>query len=192
MGGRFRKTKLKNGSSEKTLDAVSPHSLKDRINNMICFDRWTAQTVCLHCVDHLGFCADLVVGDAWLKRYAGDSEGTNIVISRTERGEECLTRMKAFHLEIGSKQDVIESQSIDYALGAIGEGMKKVRKKGSSFSPNTKRAEKRAELLRHGFSLKEVLKIKVVRPLLQTEHFRMAKWVYILLEIRTVLHWIMK
>ena len=182
-GGRFRKTRLKNNSSEIMIEAVTSRHFRDLINNMICFDPFIIQTGCLHCVDHLGYCADLVVGDAWQKRYTSDSIGTNIIISRTERGEECISQMHSFHFEEGHQGEIIESQSTNYALGAIGEGMKHLKLKGQYFTPNPKRTDQSGEIIEYQFRLKDLIKIRVIRKLLRKERFRMAKWFYMALEI---------
>ena len=39
---------------------------------------------CDYCEDVFGYCADVVMGDAWLKRYVHDSNGTNIIITRNK------------------------------------------------------------------------------------------------------------
>ncbi|UCH43856.1 MAG: Coenzyme F420 hydrogenase/dehydrogenase, beta subunit C-terminal domain [Dehalococcoidales bacterium] len=37
--------------------------------------------------------ADISCGDAWLPEFAGDSEGTSIIVARTVRGEDILKRV---------------------------------------------------------------------------------------------------
>jgi len=187
QGGRFRKTKLKNDSQEILIETVHPRGLKDKINNMICFDHFTVQTACLYCVDHLCYCADLVVGDAWQQRYSKDQIGTNLIISRTELGEEILSKMDQFHFEKGKQDEIIESQSPKYALGAIGEGMRQVNLGMGYFFPNRKRTENLQDIVAYRFSIKDIMKIKMIKKWLLKERFRMAKYVYVFLEGRRLL-----
>jgi hypothetical protein len=37
---------------------------------------------------HLAYCADIDAGDAWLSEYDDDKTGSNIIITRTNNGEE--------------------------------------------------------------------------------------------------------
>lgn len=39
---------------------------------------------CDYCEDVFGYCADVVLGDAWLPQYVQDSKGTNIIITRNK------------------------------------------------------------------------------------------------------------
>lgn len=39
---------------------------------------------CDYCEDVFGYCADVVLGDAWLPRYVQDPKGTNIIITRNK------------------------------------------------------------------------------------------------------------
>jgi len=187
QGGRFRKTRLKNDSQTIGIEAIQPKGWKDRINNMICFDHSMVQTACLYCVDHLCYCADLVVGDAWQKRYNEDSIGTNIILSRTEVGEAMISKMDLFHFEKGHQEEIIESQSPNYALGAIGEGMKRVHRGMNQFSPNRRRTETLEDLVALRLSTKDLVKIRLIKKWLLKGRFRMAKYVYVLLEGRRLL-----
>jgi coenzyme F420 hydrogenase subunit beta len=187
VGGRFRKTRLINGSKTLLIDAVHPGSLKDKINNMIGFDQIMVQNACLFCVDHLCYCADLVVGDAWQRRYNEDQLGTNIIISRTELGEEIVSKMNLFHFEKGNQNEIIESQGPKYALGSIGEGMREANLGSGYFFPNRRRTENLQDIVVHRFSVKDVIKIKMIKKWLLKERFRMAKYVYVLLEGRILL-----
>jgi coenzyme F420 hydrogenase subunit beta len=187
VGGRFRKTRLTNGSKTILIDAVHTGSLKDKINNMIGFDQTMVQNACLYCVDHLCYCADLVVGDAWQRRYSKDQLGTNIIISRTELGEEIVSKMNLFHFEKGFKEEIVESQGEKYALGAIGEGIKRVKIKGHYFYPERKRTGQLQDIVTYPFHVKDMFKIKIVKPWLLRERFWMVKIIYLLFEWRTVL-----
>jgi len=186
-GGRYRKTRLRNGSREIVVEAIRPRNLRDKINNWLCFDQVLVQTGCLYCVDHLGYCADLVVGDAWQKRYEADSLGTNMIISRTDLGEKMIAELRAFHFEDGTLEEVIEAQSARYALGALGEGMGRVILKGHYYSPHRKRTDHPPDLVTHALGPKDLMKIRIVKRLLREEKFRLAKWLYILLEARGLL-----
>lgn len=187
VGGRFRKTRLKNDFDEILIEAVHPKGWRDKINNMICFDRYIVQTACLYCVDHLGYCADLVVGDAWQAKYNPDTIGTNMIISRTELGEEIISDLESFQFEKGDKEEIIESQSPNYALGAIGEGMKRINLKGHYFSPVRKRTDHQLDIVTYKFRIKDLVKVKIIKNFIRKERFRMAKWFYALLETRVLL-----
>ncbi len=55
--------------------------------------------------------ADLVVGDAWQKRYKDDNIGTNIIIiSRTKKAEEAIRLISNFSVEKGFINEIEESQ----------------------------------------------------------------------------------
>jgi coenzyme F420-reducing hydrogenase beta subunit len=120
QGGRFRKTRLKNDSQAIVIEAIHPRGMRNKINNMICFDHSIVQTACLYCVDHLCYCADLVVGDAWQQRYSEDRSGTNIVISRTELGEEMMSKLDLFQFEKGHPEEMLNLSQT--TLWVIGEG----------------------------------------------------------------------
>jgi coenzyme F420 hydrogenase subunit beta len=185
-GGRFWKNRLKNDLDEILIEAVHPKGLRDKINNMICFDRFIVQTACLYCVDHLGYCADLVVGDAWQAKYNSDTIGTNMIITRTELGEEIISVLEPFQFEKGYKEEIIESQTPNYALGAIGEGMKSINLKGHYFTPVRKRTDHQPDIVTYKFSIKDIIKIKIIKNFIRKERFRMAKCLYALLEARVL------
>ena len=52
------------------------------------------QERCFRCEDRTCRSADVSCGDAWMREFSSDALGTNIVVSRTERGERLLRDMK--------------------------------------------------------------------------------------------------
>jgi coenzyme F420 hydrogenase subunit beta len=60
-------------------------------NDMWVDNKWTTQFRCKICPDAIGMQADFVAADSWPDAIAnGESEGTNVVIARTEIGAEVL------------------------------------------------------------------------------------------------------
>lgn len=70
---------------------------------------------CLLCNDRFGASSDISVGDAWLERFSDDQKGTSLIISRSERADDLLLRMKKEKfLELGpvTGEELIASQKI--------------------------------------------------------------------------------
>ena len=181
--GRYRKTRLKGGSTDAVFDISNPRSPGEKISNMLFFDQFLPQLGCLYCVDHICYCADIVVGDAWQKKYSEDLEGTNIIICRTKKGKSILSEFKSFEFQNGHLSEIIESQGETYALGSIGEGMKSLKIKGNYFIPFRKRTGDPSVLKKYSFKLSDLVKIKFVKPLLRSKKFDLARFVYIVLYI---------
>lgn len=185
--GRYRKTRLKNKSGELLLEVYNQKRVRERINSMIFFDKFLPQLGCLYCVDHICYCADIVVGDAWLKKYSNDNIGTNIIICRTEKGEEIISQMDSFRFEKGYQEEIIEAQSPAYALGTIGEAMKRVRLKGHYFIPERRRTDNLSDIQIYRFKFKDLIKIKIIKSMLRVGKFNMARRVYLLLNLKELL-----
>jgi coenzyme F420 hydrogenase subunit beta len=188
--GRDLLIKMKNEHKKLEYDTFYPKTLTEVINNRMMFDNFTPQLGCLYCVDHLGYCADLVVGDAWLQKYTDDKIGTNIIISRTQNAENLIRQMTSFHFIEASYEDIIEAQGVHYALGAVGEGLKEV--KGHSFSPDKLRTKNSTDIMKYHFRLKDIIKMKVIKRLIQKNHFRLAKSIYMILEVKYILKYLFK
>jgi coenzyme F420-reducing hydrogenase beta subunit len=188
--GRYRKTKLKNSKSQELLfDVQNPHNIHEKLCNMMLFDPYLPQPACLYCVDHMCFCADIVVGDAWQKRYGNDDIGTNLIVSRTERGEEIISQMNSFQFETGYIHEIIEAQSPTYALATVGEGMKNIRLKKGSFIPERKRTENASEIQVYKLRWRDIIKIKMIKKLLRSEKFKTALFVYYLINIKMIINY---
>lgn len=177
--GRYRKTRITNEQRSLVFDVRSPKNVNEHINNMLMSDRFLVQTACLYCVDHIAYFADLVVGDAWQRRYSEDSIGTNLIISRTDVGEAIIDKMRGFNFDAGYLDEIIEAQSSCYALGSIGEAMKVMSHRG--FHPQHRRTENQKDILTHRLKLTDSIKIKIVKRLLRHEHFYLARALYIAL-----------
>ena len=70
---------------------------------------------CDFCEDVFGYCADVVLGDAWLPKYNKDPKGDNVVIVRNEEIQKILSNNTELHLDILNENDVIKSQSSSYS-----------------------------------------------------------------------------
>ncbi|MCK5062246.1 Coenzyme F420 hydrogenase/dehydrogenase, beta subunit C-terminal domain [Candidatus Parcubacteria bacterium] len=190
--GRYRKTRLKNKSSGLLFEVFNPKNFRERINNMIFFDQFLPQLGCLYCIDHICYCADIVVGDAWQKRYSDDDIGTNIIICRTEKGEDLISQMESFKFEKGYQEEIIEAQSPAYALGTIGEGMKRVKLKGHYFIPERRRTDNLSDIQRYRFKFKDLIKIKIIKNLLRSERFDAARSLYLFLNLKMVVRYFLR
>lgn len=118
--GRYRKTRINSRSKSFLYDIKKPKNINDYIDNQMLMDKSMTQKACLFCIDHLGACADLAVGDAWLKRYKNDNYGSNIIIVRNNQGKNLIDLMNQFYFEKAEKADILESQGARYAYGTVG------------------------------------------------------------------------
>jgi hypothetical protein len=91
-----------------------------------------------------------------------------------------IRHMTSFHFNDASHEDIIEAQGVHYALGAVGEGLKEV--KGHSFSPDKLRTKNSTDIMKYHFRLKDIIKMKVIKKLIQKNHFMLAKVIYVILE----------
>jgi len=175
--GRYRKTRISNVRNSVIFPARNPKNIIEQINNMIFFDPFLAQTACLYCVDHIGYCADLVVGDAWQQRYIHDTIGTNLIISRTEIGEDALKKVEGFNFEVGYREEIIEAQGNNYALGALGEAMR-TYSLDKYFVPIHKRTENQDDVITYRLNTKDTIKIRFIKKLLLRRHYQTARFLY--------------
>lgn len=184
--GRYRKTRLGTGDSSILFDTKRPQTLNEDIINRLTFDRLLVQENCLYCVDHIGYCADLVVGDAWLKRYSDDVSGTNLVIVRTDQGQDLIDRMNNFTFEQASINDIVESQHNEYAYGSIAETMKTMEFRHKTFIPSHVRTETQTDIKKYSFSLVERIKIRYLKQIMRNRLFILAKSIYIILNLNKI------
>lgn len=73
---------------------------------------------CDYCDDVVAETADVTIGDAWLPQYVKDSEGTNVLIVRSEQINNILNKAKSqnrIHLDNLTQDQVINSQSSGFA-----------------------------------------------------------------------------
>ena len=185
--GKYRKTRVSDRFRSTVYDVVRPKSLHEHINNKFFFDKYLVQYGCLYCVDHLGYAADLVVGDAWQKRYKDDKVGTNIIICRTENGAAALSRTRNFHFETGFNNEIVESQSNLYALGSLGEAMKNIQFKHKTFSPNHLRTKNMEDIIIYKLKWSERIKVKIVKKLLKERRFKLARLLYEIVDFKNLL-----
>ena len=69
---------------------------------------------CDFCEDVFGYCADVVLGDAWLAKYKKDPKGTNVVIVRNPYIN-TLLQSEELKLDILNEIDIIRSQGSSYS-----------------------------------------------------------------------------
>ena len=190
--GRDLLINLRNKSKKLEYNAFYPKNLKEVIDDRMVFDNFLPQLGCLYCVDHIGYCADLVVGDAWLKKYRDDKVGVNIVISRTRKAEESIRQMTSFDFTEASHEDIVEAEGVNYGLGVLGEGLKEIRIKGNYFIPNKRRTRDSSRLIKYDLRAKDLIKIKIIKALLQKRRFRLARFLCMVLESRRILRYLFK
>jgi coenzyme F420 hydrogenase subunit beta len=184
--GRFRKTRLFSQDESLLFDVRHPKSIFDYINNSIMFDKWIPQKHCLFCIDHIGYNADIVVGDAWQERYKDDKVGTNIIIARTPRGDSIIKKLKNIVLEKGNIDEIEQSQHI-YAKPFLGLSMAKENMFNDTFIVQHRVASYDIEFTPIVFSYKDRIKIKYLKQFLREKKFRILKYIYVLLEVKIII-----
>ena len=78
---------------------------------------------CDYCEDVFGYCADVVMGDAWIPKYVKNPAGTNICIVRNNRIKEILEKYKhEVSLSPLTENEIIASQkgSVSHRIEHIG------------------------------------------------------------------------
>lgn len=184
--GRFRKTRLYDTPRNSIVfDVFKPKDIYERLENIIFFDQFLPQTYCLYCIDHMGYFADLVVGDAWQERYIKDAIGTNIIISRTKKGEEILQKTDGFIFEEGNMGEIEESQNI-YAKSKLGYAMVKKNPQHKKFLPKHDLLCGDFDTTNLTFALdkKSIFKMNTIKNLIRGEHFFVAKLLYMAINWR--------
>jgi len=179
--GRYKKTRISNKKRSKLFDIYNPSNIIEKINNNIMFDKWMPQKQCLFCVDHLGYCADIVVGDAWQEKYKNDKIGTNIIIVRTKKGHEIVKNLNTVILEEGSLSDIESSQGI-YAKPFLGLTFAKENIFNDLFVPNHIVSNDFFEFKPIILTLKDKLKIIFLKKLMRKRYFRLVQLFYIIIE----------
>lgn len=188
--GRYRKTRIINNSESVLFDVYNPKTVNEKINNMLMFDKWLPQDNCLFCVDHIGYSADLVVGDAWQKRYKDDNIGTNIIISRTKKAEEAIMLINNFTVEKGFINEIEESQG-KYANPMFGRLNSKENVTKKFFVPNHKVSDD-IKVDNQKIELKDKIKVKYVKQLLSRKKYILAKVLYVACEYKVFVKIIIK
>jgi len=188
--GRYRKTRLRSDEKSILFDVYNPKTIAERINNSLMFDKLLPQKHCLYCVDHLGYCADIVVGDAWQKKYIKDKKGTNIIIARTDKGDKVIKSVNKFVFEEGSQDDIFQSQH-QYATPFMALSVAKANVFDDTFV--TEHIVTKTEKIRHTkLSFLNKVKIKYIKVLLRKRQFRLARVVYIMIESRVLIKILIK
>ncbi len=189
--GRYRKTRISHKNNSILFDVYNPATIDERINNSIMFDKWMPQKHCLYCVDHIGYCADIVVGDAWQKRYKNDTIGTNIIIARTEYGDSIIKTLKNITLEEGKISEIEESQHI-YAKPFLGLSIAEENLFKDDFVTNHKVSNDKFNFKSITFTNRDRFKIIYLKKILRKRYFKLVKYLYILIELKLILKLIIK
>ena len=155
------------------------------------FDKFMPQKNCLLCVDHMGYCADIVVGDAWQSRYKEDKIGTNIIVTRTLRGDTIVKKMDSVILEEGYLSEIEQSQQM-YAKPFLGLSMAKENLFKDDFVANHVLSEKEFTFEPIHFSWKDKFKIISLKNILRKKYFKSIKVLYILTEVKLIVKTIIK
>lgn len=183
--GRYRRTVIKYKNSTSSFNAKISNTLKDVLNYRFITDRMLVQYGCLCCVDHLGYFADIVAGDAWLDRFNNDICGSSIVIARTIKAQEIIKKVKGFKFSASSNSDIIESQCELYAYGSLSEAIKEERKKKGLYVPEHIRII--FERQKYKLSINDRIKVQFIKKLIDNKKYKRAKIVYFLTNISDIL-----
>ncbi len=189
--GRYRKTRILNKNNSILFDVYNPSTIGERINNNIMFDKWMPQKHCLYCVDHIGYCADIVVGDAWQKRYKDDTTGTNIIIARTQLGDNIIKSLDNIFLEEGHISEIEESQHM-YAKPNLGLSVAKENFFKDDFVTNHKVSKDNFNFKSITFTNRDKFKMIYLKKILRKRYFKLVKYFYILIESKLVIKLIVK
>ena len=189
--GRYKKTRISNNKSSMLFDVHNPSTINESINNGLMFDKWMPQKHCLYCVDHMGYCADITVGDAWQKRYQEDEVGTNIVVTRTEHGDIIVKELESIFLEEGYLSEIEESQHM-YAKPFLGLSIAKENFYKDEFVVEHVLSKKNINIPFKVFTLKDKVKLIFLKNMLRKKHFIRAKYLYVFLELKLLMKQIVK
>jgi len=185
---RYRITRLKGKKFSKTFYVRKPKSLLEYLNNNLMFDKALVQTNCMYCVDHLGYCADIVVGDAWQSRYKSDHVGTNLLIARTDQGLNAVKAVTSFHYEEGYKSELIESQSKEYALASKVHSAKMFKLKDIYYLPEHKFSEKASVVDSEKHRWRDRMTFIYLKPLIRRGRYKIARLLYAVLHLDKLLN----
>ena len=184
--GRYRKTRFVGKNKAKLYDVKKPASLIENINNKLMFDKALSQTNCMYCVDHLGYCADIVVGDAWQPRYKHDTIGTNILVARTPTGLSLLSQVNNIVKEPGYPEELIDSQGAEYALASKVASVREFSPKEMYFFAQHTRHDE-LQLSKRNHSFRDRATFKYIKPMLRAGRFEYARLLYSLLHIDLII-----
>lgn len=92
---------------------------------------------CDFCEDVFGYCADIVLGDAWLPIYRDDPNGTNIVIVRNTDVYNIINNNNELVIDNLNESQIIQSQSSSYSHRIEDIGFRLfLEKQNNSWVPN--------------------------------------------------------
>ena len=181
--GRYRKTRISNRQESILFDVYNPLTIMQRVNNNIMFDKWMPQKHCLLCVDHVGYCADIVVGDAWQEKYKEDKIGTNIIITRTKIGNNIVKKLDTVILEEGEISDIEASQHM-YAKPFLGLTVAKENIFNDEFVTEHIVSNDSFKLKAITLTKKEKFKIIFLKKIMRKKYFKLTQLLYIIIELK--------
>ena len=100
---------------KKILKLRRPQSFLGQVYHTLSFFPIFTQRKCLLCIDRFSSFADISVGDAWLDIFKDDEKGTSLIITRSDKIDEILLKMKEegyIYFDNISEAQVIRSQAI--------------------------------------------------------------------------------
>lgn len=120
-------------------DKVVKYNRNTDLDYIVAFDRSSNLPRCHLCVNHINYLADIVVGDAWLKRVSATRTGVSIVISRSATGQQIfqtlINKNKIVSLP-ASETDIEESQGRNFTYGDLAYSYGNFLRQKKMFTPN--------------------------------------------------------
>ena len=112
----YRGKNPKQPASNYYLSFITENGEESRINwldgiNQAWKDRWFTLNPCNFCDDIFAECADVTCMDAWLPEYSKNSEGTSLVLVRTNLIHDLIQRGDKIHLDPILIDRVVKSQA---------------------------------------------------------------------------------
>lgn len=167
----------------------------DTLNEMIAFRSSFSTDVnrlrCRLCQNHTNIQSDISIGDAWLSRKG--KQKLSILVVRTSRGKkilDSLVNQSRIELEIGSEDDILESQGEDLVYGHTAQKLAKIMTAADKPAPNYPFSENSSAVMykdRFKFGLE-----RMKRELLQRGSYRTYRVLYTILKLKSVIGFILK
>lgn len=175
-------------SSSKIFDIYNLSSIFDKISISLLYHRLLVQKNCLYCVDHIGYCADIVVGDAWQKKYEiQHDKGVNIIIVRSKFAHKIVGLIRdAFHFENVDIDDIIESQGA-YATPFLGLNFARLNIFKDKFVPMHKVSYDDIKFYYKNISLKDRIVIVLLKKIIRQQKKITSILIYMILESKYIL-----
>jgi coenzyme F420-reducing hydrogenase beta subunit len=135
-GGRVGKLKLITEGKELSFERRDFKTLQAFIDYKSSFSTDFNRLRCRGCEDHINLLADVVVGDAWLKRTT--TRKISVITTRTDIGENLIHELEnsgQINMEPSSFNDLIESQSNNLVFGTVAKKINQQLKENGKIAP---------------------------------------------------------